>query len=64
MERRRLAGIGFAVRFHHNKQETQKNSQKGESISWIETCVSCFKKSFSKKENWGDSSTKRYENLL
>jgi hypothetical protein len=25
MERRRLAGIGFAVRFHHNKQETQKN---------------------------------------
>ena len=25
---RRLAGIGFAVRFHHNKQETPKNSQK------------------------------------
>ena len=28
MERRRLVGIGIAVRFHHNKKETQKNSQK------------------------------------
>ncbi len=32
MERRRLAGIGIAVRFHHNKQETPKNL-KNEKVS-------------------------------
>ncbi len=33
MERRRLAGIGFALRFHHNKQETPKKILKNEKVS-------------------------------
>ena len=40
--------------FITTNKKPKKNSQKRESISRQETCVPCFKKSFSKKENWGE----------
>jgi len=53
MERRRLAGIGFAGRFHHNKQETLKKISK--MIKYIKdrNLRILFQKIFLKKRELG-----------
>ncbi len=53
MERRRLAGIGFAVRFHHNKQETQKKFSKMRKYLMDRNLRVMFQKIFLKKRELG-----------
>ena len=55
MERRRPGGIGFALRFHHNKQETPKKSQKMRTCLIDRNLCVLFQNIFLKKENWVDS---------
>jgi hypothetical protein len=66
MERRRLAGIGIAVRFHHRKQRglwSAAACRRFESGSKLphSKVASLHIKSFTKNKKFGDSSTKRYE---
>ena len=56
MERRCLAGIGFAVRFHHNKQDPpQKKFSKMRKYLMDRNLRVMFQKIFLKKRELGRS---------
>ncbi len=53
MERRRLAGIGIAVRFHHIKPKTPKKFSKKRKHLKARNLRSLFQKIFLKKRELG-----------